>query len=191
MEASSPMTLVRPGAEHLPGYTEALELGWSPDNVRGAEAAREELQQIQRDPVRFLARLEDREARGGPVTLPDGSTVPRLPGYVLWMWDGAFCGVIGFRWQPGTPELPPHVLGHIGFSVVPWKRRRGYATAALGQLLPRVRAEGLSYVELTTDPSNTASRKVIEANGGILVERFAKPDAYGGSPGLRFRIALR
>ena len=38
--------------------------------------------------------------------LPDGTCVPRLPGYQRWMWDGAFAGSIGFRWQYGTVELP-------------------------------------------------------------------------------------
>ena len=45
-------------------------------------------------------------------------------------------------------------------------------------------------VELTTDASNVASRKVIEANGGRLVEQFTKPAGYGGAESMRFRIAL-
>ncbi len=32
--------------------------------------------------------------------------------------------------------------------------------------------------------------RVIEANAGVLVEQFAKPDTTGGGPGLRSRIAL-
>jgi len=106
------------------------------------------------------------------------------------MWDGAFCGVIGFRWQPGTSELPPYCLGHIGFSVVPWKRRRGYATRALALLLPDAAQEELPYVELTTDLDNTASQAVIRANGGELIEQFQKPAVYGGAMSLRFRIPL-
>jgi predicted acetyltransferase len=106
------------------------------------------------------------------------------------MWDGEFCGSIGFRWQPGTNELPSYVLGHIGFSVVPWKQRRGYATRALAELLPEVRKEGLTYVELTTDETNIASQRVIIANGGRLVEKFFKAAHYGGAPSLRFRINL-
>jgi predicted acetyltransferase len=112
------MHLVWPAAQYLSSYTHALEQGWSPDNLR-PEAAREELDRIASDPVRFIAEQVDREAKGRRVVLSDGSTVPRLPGYRRWLWDGEFGGVIGFRWQPGTTELPLHVLGHIGFSVVP------------------------------------------------------------------------
>ena len=181
--------LVWPAAPHLAGYTKALEQGWSPDNLR-PEAAREELARIAEDPKRFLALHVDREAKGGAVTLPDGSTVTRLPGYRKWMWDGEFCGVIGFRWQPGTNALPAHVLGHIGFSVVPWKRRKGYATRALELLLPDARQEGLTYVELTTDLDNIGSQRVIEANGGAVIEKFTKVAAYGGAESLRYRIEL-
>src|SRR5215472_8852953 len=176
-----PMTLrlVRPALEFLPEYEAALKRDWSPDNVRGVAAAREELQKIATDPAAFVAALDDPHATGGPIKLPDGSTAPRLPGFRRWMWDGAFCGSIGFRWQPGTSELPPHVLGHIGYAVVPWKRGRGYAKRALALLLPGAKAEGLTYVELTVEPTNLPSRHVIEANGGIFVEEFVAPGAYG------------
>jgi predicted acetyltransferase len=132
----------------------------------------------------------DREAKGPPIKMPDGTTFPRLPGYFRWMWDGEFCGSMNFRWQHGTPELPPHVLGHIGYAVVPWKQRRGYATRGLGLLLEDVKAEGLPFVLITTDPGNIASQRVIEANGGRLVERFTKPAQFGGKEGLKYRIDL-
>jgi predicted acetyltransferase len=107
------------------------------------------------------------------------------------MWDGEFCGVIGLRWQRGTDELPPHCLGHIGYSVVPWKRRRGYATEALRLLLPHVWQEGLTYVEIVADADNIPSQRVIEANGGVLIERFTKSDIYGGEASLRYRVERR
>jgi predicted acetyltransferase len=184
------MQLVRPGPEHLSGYAAALERGWSADNERGVAAAREELSRIHADAAAFLASMEDREAKGPPVTLPDGSAAKRLPGFRRWLWDGEFCGSIGLRWQPGTTALPPHCLGHIGYAVVPWKQGLGYAKSALCFILPEAQAVGLPYVEITTDPDNIASQRVIEANGGILVEHFIKPRQFGCKPGLRFRITL-
>ena len=181
--------LVWPTLEHLPSYVAALERDWSPDTLR-PEAAREEREQIAADPAAFVAAQVDREGAGPPVTLPDGTKMKRLPGYRRWIWDGEFCGVIGLRWQPGTEALPAHVLGHIGFSVVPWKRKRGYATRALALLLEDAAREGLRYVELTTKLENVASQRVIEANRGRLIEQFTTPGEYGERAALRFRIDL-
>ena len=188
--AQSEVRLIWPTEKYLSAYADALRQGWSPDNVR-PEAALDELEAIEKDPSGFIAQQVDREAKGPPVKLPDGSEIKRLPGYRRWIWDGDFCGVIGFSWQPGTNELPPSVMGHIGFAVVPWKRRRGYATRALGFLLSEAKQEGLDYVELTTNIHNVASQRVIEANGGQLVERFEKPEAYGCEESFRYRIDLR
>ena len=184
------MQLVRPGPEHLASYVAALERGWSADNERGVEAAREELARIRADAAAFLASMEDREARGPQITLPDGSAARRLPSFRRWLWDGEFCGSIGLRWQQGTTALPPYCLGHIGYAVVPWKQGLGYGTSALRLILPEAKAVGLPYVEITTDPHNVASQRVIEANEGILVEHFIKPKQFGCKPGLRFRITF-
>lgn len=184
------MHLVVPAREHLAGYIAALEKDWSPDNMR-PEAAQEELAKIALDADSFIALQDDREAKGGAVILQDGSQVARLPGFRRWLWDGEFCGAIGFRWQKGTAELPLHVLGHIGYSVVPWKQGRGYATRALALLLDEIRPLGLPYVELTTDPENVASQRVIVANGGTMIERFQKVAAYANAESLRWRIPLK
>lgn len=183
--------LAWPSLELLPGYVAALERGWSPDNIRLDAVTREHLAHIERDPRNFVEHLVDRDAKGPAIRMPDGSLVARLPGYVRWIWDGEFCGSISFRWWKGTSALPPYCLGHIGYSVVPWKQRRGYATQALKALLPDARREGLEYVEITSDPQNVASHKVITANGGQLIERFFKTAEYGGGENLRFRIPLR
>ena len=101
------MELVVPSLDRLDAYADALRQGgFYPDNIRRELSALEELAKIEADPVAFVASLDDREGKGGPITLPDGSQVKRLPGYRRWLWDGAFCGHIGFRWQPGTSALP-------------------------------------------------------------------------------------
>jgi len=184
------MKLVWPASAYLASYVAALERGWSPDNLRQA-AATEELERIAENAQEFLASQVDRDGSSGPVILPDGTTVPRLPGYKRWMWDGEFCGVISFRWKPGTEALPPHCLGHIGYSVVPWKQKRGYATRALSELLPDAAAEGLRYVEICAESDNLPSRRVIERNGGVLVEEFVTLPSLGSRPEVRYRLDTR
>jgi predicted acetyltransferase len=178
------LTLVAPAPAYLAGYVDALRQGWSPSNVRDLSA--EQIATIARDPAEFLASFT---RSGGSITLGDGKVVPRLPGPVRWMWDGDFCGAISLRYVPGTEDLPSHVLGHIGYAVVPWKRRLGYATASLRQILPLAVDAGLRYVDLTCDAENRPSQKVIEANGGTLVART--PDGVGpGQDRLLYRILL-
>jgi predicted acetyltransferase len=184
------LQLIWGSLECLPSYVAALERHWSNDEINPVREAEFELAYIAEDPARYIAGLVYRNAEGGPIVLPDGSSVPRLPGYWRWMWDGEFCGLINIRWQEGNNELPSYCLGHIGYNVVPWKRGNGYATQALRQLLPEVKNEGLRYVELTTDVDNIASQHVIQNNGGMFVECFTKPPQYGGGKALRYRIEL-
>jgi predicted acetyltransferase len=154
------------------------------------QAERERLE-IEHDPAEFIALLNDPTRGGTPYTLPDGQVVPRVPGIRRWIVDDDYCGAISLRWQPGTTELPPYCLGHIGYAVVPWKRRRGHATAALNAMLGIARDEGLAHVDLVTDVENKESQRVITANGGAVVEAFQAPGEHGGFDALLFRVILR
>jgi len=154
--------LIVPAPHALAGYEAALRQGWSANTTR--DVSGEELARLTADPAAFLDSMRNPTA---PITLPDGTQVPRLPGCIRWMWDGEFCGAINFRHQPGSETLPPHVSGHLGYSVVPWKQRHGYATRALRLMLPIAAAAGLAWVDLTCDADNIASRRVSEANGGV------------------------
>lgn len=56
--------------------------------------------------------------------------------------------------------------GHIGYSVPPPLRGKGYATVLLKLLLDMAFRRGLTSVLLTCDTDNDASRRVIEKCGG-------------------------
>jgi len=200
------MQLVRPAAVHLLDYTAALRLGWSPISTR-PQAAQEELLAIKADASDYLRWMDDPEGQGPPITLADGQQASRLPTLRRWLWaDDAdllhagahpatpgwrrFIGVISLRWMPGNAPLPPHVLGHVGYAIVPWHAGRGHASAALAAVLPLARAQGLDRIELTTDPENLASQRVITRNGGVFVEHFNKGATCGHQPGLRYNIWL-
>ncbi len=61
--------------------------------------------------------------------------------------------------------------GHVGYEVRPSARRRGHATAMLRVVLPHVHALGIDPALLTCDDTNVASRKVIEAAGGVFEDQ--------------------
>jgi predicted acetyltransferase len=99
---------------------------------------------------------------------------PRPEGFVpstnLWWVDGTeFLGRVQVRHRL-TPRLRD-LGGHVGYWVAPAVRRRGHATAILAATLPVANALGLECVLVTCDDDNVASRRVIEANGGLFQDR--------------------
>jgi len=83
-----------------------------------------------------------------------------------WVVDNHYLGRLAIRHR-----LTPHLLeagGHIGYDVRPSARRQGHATAMLRAALPVARSLGIESVLVTCPVTNVASRKVIEANGGIF-----------------------
>jgi elongation factor Tu len=73
------LQLVEPSLATLSGFVDALERGWSRDNIGLEKTIRSDLAWIARDPSGFVASLDDVEAKGAPITLPDGTEMC-LPG---------------------------------------------------------------------------------------------------------------
>jgi predicted acetyltransferase len=90
-----------------------------------------------------------------------------VPVTELWFVDGReYIGTVVIRHRL-TPALEREG-GHLGYHVVPGHRRRGHATRMLAQARAVCRRLGLDEVLVTCAETNTASRRVIEANGGVL-----------------------
>jgi predicted acetyltransferase len=182
--------LIQPNRGQLGEYLAALEGGFNPNPMLGEHGRRMAIELARDRPDEYLALAHDPEGLGPPVLCPDGSTVPRLPSITRWIWDNGFCGTIGFRWRPGTTDLPPTCLGHIGYAVVPWRQGMGIATRALALMLEEATQRGMPFVTLTTRFDFIASQRVIQKNGGTALEEFITPPEMGAERGIRFRIDL-
>ncbi|TAJ30240.1 MAG: GNAT family N-acetyltransferase [Bosea sp. (in: a-proteobacteria)] len=188
------MALRVPDRALLGAYEAALREGWSPNTVRNV--APEQLAAIAADPDAFLGKLV---GRGGRIRLDDGTEVDKIPDRVRWVFaldrpGEPFVGAINLRWLEdeagrAVEALPPHVLGHVGYSIRPAFAGNGYATAALGAMREQAREIGLPRLVITCDATNLASRHVIEKNGGRLVETFVAP-IYGPDPRLKFIVDI-
>lgn len=87
--------------------------------------------------------------------------------------DNKIVGIVNFR---HTLTDFYKDLGHIGYSVRPLERKKGYAAEILRQTLEVAKKQGLLRVYLTCRKDNEASRKTILKNKGILSRTFIKSD---------------
>jgi predicted acetyltransferase len=90
-----------------------------------------------------------------------------VPVTELWYVEGSeYIGTVVIRHHL-TPELERDG-GHVGYHVVPRRRRRGHATRMLAKATAVCRDLGLGELLITCNQHNLASRRVIEHNGGTL-----------------------
>lgn len=63
--------------------------------------------------------------------------------------------------------------GHIGYSIRPSERRKGYCMRMFDFVLQKAQALGIERVLVTCGDDNIASARVIEKNGGRLADKIA------------------
>ena len=72
-------------------------------------------------------------------------------------------------------EFLEKYAGHIGYSVCPTERRKGYATQMLRLVLPACKALGLDRVLISCVEGNEGSKRTILRNGGVYESTVFEP----------------
>jgi predicted acetyltransferase len=161
--AAEELRLRRPAAELVASYLDLLaEVAAAGERVWPARPEPEET------PESFVARLVRAEIAPEPT---------RVPQTTYWVALGeSIVGHLGLRHRLDA-ELA-EFGGHIGYTVRPSCRGRGFAKEMLRQVLRTPRAREIGRLLLTCAPDNVASNRTIRANGGVL-ERTLFVDRIG------------
>ena len=134
----------------------------------------------------FQAHLEALDHTGQGVFIYKDKPFATVPSLAYWLVNGSqFLGAISIRSRITSPILA-HWGGHIGYGIRPSAQGRGHGKLQLALGLDICRGIGIAIARISCRTDNLASRKVIEANGGI----FLRESMMDGVPLLLFEHIL-
>lgn len=161
------MQLTKPDIKYKSSFLEALEEYQKEEksekhdrNRHYNELSKEDLDK------NFNAYVKKELAKEKGAYLPEG----HVPETVLWLIDnGEFVGKINIRHK--LTEGLMKLGGHMGYDIRPSKRGKGYGKKMLELALQEAKKLGIENVLITCNFDNIPSKKVIEANGGLLEDQ--------------------
>ena len=149
------MQLVSPTLQYKQGYLDAIE-----------ESKHEPEMTLLPLPAygqSFEDFVQNRINQSHGIDLPQGFVASSE----FWLIDnGEFIGRTNIRHMLNDWLL--QIGGHIGYWIRPSKRGKGYGKKILELALEEAKKLGIDNVLITCDVTNIPSKKVIEANGGVL-----------------------
>ncbi|NSW92421.1 MAG: GNAT family N-acetyltransferase [Firmicutes bacterium] len=172
-----PVRLVYPSVEYKESFIAANE------EYKSMGEAFENIEKLEADFVGYIDRLNN--YRKG-IDLPENW----VPYTTFWLVEGnegnEYIGT-GYVRHALTNNLKA-IGGHIGYGIRPSCRRKGYGRFILKLLLEEAAKLGIRNALVTCSPDNEGSKRIIEANGGILLDEIIAE--LDGKPRktLRYRI---
>ena len=121
------------------------------------------------DPLEYIKICED---YADPERVP-AELVQATQLFLIRKSDDKLVGMIQIRHY--FNDYLEKYAGHIGYSVRPSERRKGYAKAMLKAALPLCKEIGLDKVLISCIDGNIGSEKTILANGGVYESTVCEP----------------
>ena len=118
--------------------------------------------------------LENNQNQEMGINLPEG-WVPAIQ-LVAFSEKGQALGFLNLRLRLSDYLL--EVGGHIGYSIRPSERGKGYAKETLRQGLQVAKEKNIKKALVTCSVNNPASRAVILANGGLIEDVRNRVERY-------------
>ena len=119
---------------------------------------------------------------------PNEEKVPARTFFLVREADRRIVGMINIRLC--LNERLNHYGGHIGYSIRPTERGKGYNKINLYLGLKVCNAHGIEKVFMDADLNNPASWKTMEALGGIRIREY-DDDVYAHCPVVDYNIDVR
>ena len=108
-----------------------------------------------------------------PLTVPEGRA-PSTQYMLVREEDRKIVGMIDIRHS--LNDFLEKYGGHIGYSVAPGERRKGYAALMLKMALQKCKELGIEKVLITCSSGNEGSKRTILRNGGVYESTVYEPD---------------
>lgn len=173
----SALMLVKPSSAYMDSYFNACrEFDDTGGHCYGGDFGESPVENFNK----MIVEL-DEKSRG--IGLPEGW----VPSSTYWLVEnGVYIGSGRIRYA--LTETLRVFGGHIGYDIRPSKRRQGYGTLQLKLLLAEAAKWGIKNALLTCDTDNTASRRVMEKNGGKLIDCVKNRIDGHDKPAYRYMI---
>ena len=120
-----------------------------------------------------LTYIEECKKYTSTETLPEGLVLATQFFYIR-KSDNCLVGMLQVRHY--FNDYLSRFGGHIGYSIKPDERRKGYATSMLKAILPYCKDLGLDKILITCIDDNIGSEKAILNNGGVYETTVNEPD---------------